>query len=152
MMKMGTSSGLIQLMFMNGVGLIPSMVSLNKPFSPFDESNMPDIEEMFSHFFNDSSINMSPFSNHFFGEPFHFDNDEFEHLMDQLKDSGMVPDSLKSSIMGQFGHELSPDDIMQHFHGFHPKFKNEAHQKEWMEMKKRHEQEMEDLLKKWGEE
>ncbi len=135
-------------------------------FFQFDNNPMMDMENFFNEFFNDSTHKGYLPPGHSLRMPFGFGDDffnQFQHKNDSLikMPFNMFTDSLF------FYHPNNIDSIRQHLldkliknepqhdlfldFGFpqKPSFIDKEQQKEWEEMMKRHEEELEDFKKKW---
>lgn len=139
----------------------------------FAGKRMPDMEEFFNEFFNDSVVNGLQGQYHFH-YPF-FDDEEFMNRLKPFFDDSLFSKHFSgdNSFLDNFGHDslyhypqgfgfANPDDLRKHFdeqlnrwygqnNNFH-EFKNPQEKEEWDKLMEKHQKEIDAFRKKWNDE
>ncbi len=110
----------------------------------FQGNEFSDMDEFFKNFMDDSSFENFGSSDFFGNMP--FDEDFFEHFHGGQSDSSIIRGFSYDDFERQLNEMLNNYPL---YNFQMPQFRNEEQQKEWEELMKKHQKEMEDLKRKW---
>lgn len=118
----------------------------------------PDMEEFMNNFFNDSTRKNFSFPHHLHSSP--FDDEFFNNFTFPLQDSlFMKKFNFENDSIHPFNQNfvfpdlnLLEEELKEHFKGYpFNDFQSPEQKKEWEELMKKHQKEMEEFRKKWKE-